>query len=217
MISGANHKGAIAEAVVCAEAIKLGLTVLRPTAEHNRYDLALDLGHRILRVQCKWAALERGELVRVRTGGIRHTPAGYVRTTYALHEIDAVAAYCADLDRCYLLPAELIAGRHLISLRLEPPRNGQRAALHWAADYELSGAIAQLGERRLGMAEVAGSSPAGSTERDTALPAAAEIGAHEFRERFGYHLERVAAGTELMITRHGRPYARLAPAQDRGR
>jgi hypothetical protein len=53
-----NQKGNIAEAAIALEAIKLGIEVLKPVAEHGRYDLALDLGTRIIRVQCKWARLE---------------------------------------------------------------------------------------------------------------------------------------------------------------
>jgi len=37
------------------------------------------------------------------------------------------------------------------------------------------------------------------------------VGAHEFRDRFGYHLARAVAGADTVITRHGRPAARLGP------
>jgi prevent-host-death family protein len=37
------------------------------------------------------------------------------------------------------------------------------------------------------------------------------MGSHEFRNRFGHHLERAAAGESLLITRHGTPLARLGP------
>ncbi|HEX5893613.1 MAG TPA: type II toxin-antitoxin system prevent-host-death family antitoxin [Solirubrobacterales bacterium] len=37
------------------------------------------------------------------------------------------------------------------------------------------------------------------------------MGAHEFREKFGYWMDRAAAGDEILITRRGRPYARLGP------
>jgi len=52
-VRSSNEKGAIAEAVIAAEATKLGIRVLRPIADHARYDLAFDLGTRLLRVQCK--------------------------------------------------------------------------------------------------------------------------------------------------------------------
>ena len=156
-----NQKGAIAEAAAAFHAIRAGITVLEPVAEHCRYDLAFDLGHRIIRVQCKWAP-RKGDVIAVHLSGFRLTSRGSVRSTCGEDEIDAVAAYCADTDQSYLLPANLVAGRSALQLRLAAPRNGQRAALNWAADYSFPGAIAQLGERVSGTHEVAGSSPAGS-------------------------------------------------------
>ncbi len=207
-----NHKGNVAEAAIAAAAVKLGIEVRRPQLEHGRYDLVFEVGSRFLRIQCKWAGLKRdGSVVHAQLAASRHTPAGYVRSTYSDDEIDAVAPYCEELDECYLLPVDLVAGKHALHLRLTFPRNGQRAALNWAADFELSGAIAQLGERRRGTAEVAGSSPASSTTR---APEVGTVGAHDFRERFGWYLERAAAGDELLITRRGKPYARLLPPHD---
>jgi prevent-host-death family protein len=202
-----NDKGNIAEAAIALEAIKLGIPVLKPVAEHGRYDLAFDVGERILRVQCKWARLE-GATICVNLVGYRLTSGGAVRSKYTADEIDAVAAYCQALDRVYLLPAEEIAGRSAIFLRVGPPKNAQRAAINWADQYSL-GAIAQLGERVSGTHEVAGSSPAGSTPQAEGNEAV--VGAHRFRNHFGYWMERAAAGDEILITRRGRRYARLGP------
>lgn len=114
-----------------------------------------------MRIQCKWAP-RQGEVIVVRMRTSRYTPGGYVRTSYAATEIDAIAAYCPDLERCYLLPITGFEGRSQTHLRLAPCRNNQERGVRMASEYEL-GAIAQLGERRHGMAEAAGSSPASST------------------------------------------------------
>jgi hypothetical protein len=90
---------------------------------------------------------------------------------YTGDEIDAIAAYCEELESCYLIPAEMLSGKTQLHLRLEPSRNNQRSRIHWARNYEFDarldpggyGPIAQLGERRAGSAKAAGSSPAGST------------------------------------------------------
>jgi prevent-host-death family protein len=205
-----NHKGAVAEAKIVAAAIELGIPVLKPIAEHGRYDLAFEILGRLLRVQCKWAN-RRGDVIVVHLGGSYLSPSGYVRSTYGPHEIDLVAAYCADVGDCYLLPIKLVAGRHMIHLRLAPPKNHQRAALTWAVDYQFAGAIAQLGERGHGMAEVVGSSPTGSTV-DSPIEDGIQVGAHEFRNRFGWYMERAAAGEKFLITRRGKQYVRLLPA-----
>jgi PD-(D/E)XK endonuclease len=51
-----NQKGAIAEASIAREAIKLGIGVLRPDAD-ERFDFIFDLRPRLVRVQCKSALL----------------------------------------------------------------------------------------------------------------------------------------------------------------
>lgn len=205
-----NRKGAIAETKIAAAATELGISVLRPIVEHGRYDLAFEIGDRLLRVQCKWASLDAdGAVIRVNLQTSRHTPHGYVFTSYGADEIDAVAVYCGDLDRCYLLPISLAAGRRAIHLRATPPRNGQRACINLEADFRFPGAIAQLGERLSGTQEAGGSSPPSS------IPFQTEVGSHHFRNHFGYYLERAAAGDEILIRRHGRPHARLVPVQPR--
>ena len=81
---------------------------------------------------------------------------------YRANEIDAIAAYCAALNRCYLIPFEFCPPSGTLNLRLGASRNNQRIGINWASDYEL-GAIAQLGERSAGSRKVVGSSPTSST------------------------------------------------------
>jgi prevent-host-death family protein len=104
----------------------------------------------------------------------------------------------------------LVAGRRGIHLRLSPARNAQRACINLGSQYEFDGAVAQLEERRLGMAEVRGSSPLSSTN-GTRNPRVHTLGAHEFRNHFGYYRERAAAGEEIHVTRRGKSYVRLMP------
>jgi hypothetical protein len=48
-----NQKGFIAEQAVILECARRASPVSRPL-DDQRYDLVLDLGSRLLRVQCKW-------------------------------------------------------------------------------------------------------------------------------------------------------------------
>ena len=164
-----DQKGAIAEACITAAAIKLGVEVYRPVAEGGRCDLILGLEERLLRVQCKWARLHGGVVV-VRCKTFRRTKDGYRVTTYTAADVDAIAAYCPDLDRCFLLPIALAANHPAMNLRVVQARNNQRRRINWADDFDFAatlrrhqGAVAQLGERERGTLEVTGSSPVGST------------------------------------------------------
>src|SRR3954463_1826378 len=100
-----NQMGGAAEAAIAWEAIKLGIPVLRPLFQDLRYDLVFELETGLLRVQCK-SARRQGDIVDVRAMTCRRIADGYRRGTYSVDEIDAVAAYCPDVDRCYLIPIE---------------------------------------------------------------------------------------------------------------
>jgi prevent-host-death family protein len=206
-----NMKGAIAEAKITAAATELGIPVLKPVAEHGRYDLAFEIGGQIHRVQCKWGRLDpKAGVIMVNLTSSWCTPNGYERRSYSEEEIDLVAIYCGDNDECYLLSSAFAAGRRAVWLRVSPVRNGQRACLNLARDHEFTGAVAQLGERSAGSRQVRGSSPLSSTP-DSSKPRVHHLGAHQFRNHFGYYLERAAAGDEIHVSRHGRPFARLMP------
>jgi prevent-host-death family protein len=207
-----NRKGNVAELAIATEAARLGLSVLKPRTEHERYDLVLGIGGQLLRVQCKWGS-RKGDIIQARLRSSYHSPTkGYVVTTYGKSEIDLMAIYCQALDRCYLVPPDVFEGRATLHLRLGQTKNNQRAALNWATDYEFSGAVAQLAERSNGIRKVRGSIPLSSTpQAPEVIPSLEEVGAHQFRTHFGYYMERAAAGAEISISRRGRPYARLCP------
>lgn len=209
MFVDTNRKGNVAELAIAKEAAKLGLSVFAPLTEHERYDLIIGIKGRLLRVQCKWAKKVNG-VVAIQLTSSRRGPDGYIRRNYSPDEIDAVAAYCEELNECFLVPVGLIAGQGRLHLRVEPARNGQRASLHFAEKYRL-GAVAQQAERRRGTAEVGGSNPPSSINQKLHTELVEEVGAHQFRNHFGHYMERASSGAEILIRRRGKPYARLGP------
>jgi hypothetical protein len=185
-----DHKGNIAEASTVAAAIKLGVDVYRLVGEGGRYDMIFDLKSSLVRVQCKWAPRIR-DVVVVRCYSARRNRDGLLRRLYVDGEIDAFAAYCAEIDQCYFLPWEIFGVRTQIQLRLAASKNNQRQGVNWGKDFEFAatlgphhGAIAQLGERRRGTPKVAGSSPAGSIE-DAGHEVAEGSCVGSRRQRFG--------------------------------
>jgi hypothetical protein len=139
-----NQKGAIAESAIVHAAVKQGVEVYRPLSEGGRFDYIFLVGEDLVRVQCKWAA-RHGDVVSVRFYSSRRTARGITRRCYAVGEIDAIAAYCPELERCYFLPFERFAGRAAVQLRLAPCRNGQVRGVNWAADYEFQARLRPAG------------------------------------------------------------------------
>ena len=135
----------MAEQAIVLAATRLRVPVWRPVGEHGRADLALEIGGQLLRVQVKWGRLNRErDVVIAALVTSRCTPHGHARSTSAEHEVDLFAVSCGDLDRCFLLPAQLLANRTVVYLRLTPARNGQRACINLADDFTFDGAVAQL-------------------------------------------------------------------------
>jgi prevent-host-death family protein len=209
-----NQNGGIAETAITAAAYALDIPVLRPVVEHARYDLAFEIGDRIYRVQCKWGSLDKdGAVIKVSLRSSWCTPAGYEHRQYQPDEIDLVAVYCGELDRCYLLPHELAVGRSGIWLRVKPPRNAQRASVNLASKFEFQGAVAQL-DRATRWQRV-GQGFESPQLHSPSPPERLHVGAHEFRNHLGYYLERAADGHEVLVSRRSRPYVRVSAVEPR--
>jgi hypothetical protein len=137
-----DQKGAVAELAIAQAAAELGIGVWAAyTVE--RYDLLFDLRPRLIRVQCKWAS-RYGDVVIVRCYSNRRNRDGLLRRLYSVDDVDAFAAYCAELDACYLLPLELFPGRGVIQLRLRPAKNNQRTGINWAKDFEFAATLSRI-------------------------------------------------------------------------
>jgi PD-(D/E)XK endonuclease len=137
-----NQKGAIAEGAITNEAIRARVEVFKAVSD-ARYDLVFDLQPGLLRVQCKTAALN-GEVLIIRCYSCRRSAGGQLRRCYTRDEIDAIAAYSDELNRCFLIPISRIDGRSNIQLRLQPSRNNQRQGINWADDFEFAATLSRL-------------------------------------------------------------------------
>jgi hypothetical protein len=200
-----NVKGNIAELEIALAAERAGIVAYKPIGEHGRADLVFEIGETLFRVQCKWGRLIRDRsVIVVGVQSNRCTPAGYVRTSYGPNEVDLVAVYCGELDRCYLLPQSLFVDKRAIHLRLNPAKNGQRSCINLAEQYEFDGAVAQLARAP---AWHAGGQGFESPQLHSNPPIS--IGSDEFRNRLGYYLDLAAEGQELTITRWGKRFLRV--------
>jgi prevent-host-death family protein len=207
-----NVKGAVAEQAIVLAATRLRVPVWRPVSEHGRADLVLDIGGQLRRVQVKWGQLSPArDVVIVRVHTCRCTPRGYVRRTYSEGEVDLFAVYCGELDRCFLLNAKLLADKTCVSLRLTPPRNGQQSCINLADDFTFDGAVAQLARARDWQSRGRGfESP--QLHSPECPPTPVTVGAEPCRTQFGYWIERVRAGQDVVVTRRGTPVIRLTTA-----
>jgi hypothetical protein len=126
-------RGNAAEARVLAEFITRGFDVLVPFGSGQPYDLAVDIGDRLLKVQCKtaWLAANEGCFIF----NCRTTDHGHGRQPY--HGLaDLFAVFLPPRDSVYLIPLDGVAA-HKGRLRLVPPRNNQRRGVRFAHEFEI--------------------------------------------------------------------------------
>jgi hypothetical protein len=110
--------------------------VLEPLADYLRYDLVIDEEGRFLRIQCKTGRLRKGAIVFYPcSADSRSKQGGCIRKGY-VGQVELFGVYCPDLKKCYLVPVDHVTTGQS-SLRVDPPRSGQKKKIRWAADYEM--------------------------------------------------------------------------------
>lgn len=135
-----KSKGNLTEVKILAILIELGYNVSIPWGENCSYDLILDKGGSLYRVQCKTGRYKNGS-IRFNVGRTYYNAkfGKCVRTTYDKDSIDFFAVYCHELNTAYLVP--ISNTRAEIALRVDAMPINQsdwhKAKLRWAKDYEL--------------------------------------------------------------------------------
>jgi len=115
-----------------------GYPVFLPFGENTRYDIVIDTGALLRRVQCKTGRLRQGAVVFRTCSTYGHHPnPKIIRRDYE-GEIDDFAVYCPELGSVYLIPIEDVPTRTSAMLRVSPPRNGQFKRIRLAAAYEIA-------------------------------------------------------------------------------
>lgn len=114
--------------------MELGLIPNRPLMD-CRYDMIVDDGKKLWRVQVKYAngkpANTDGSVV-VKLEYNDRTKHSY---TYHEDEVDALVVYIPKLDKLCWLPLEVFVGKKRLSVRIEPPKSGQKKGLVLASNY----------------------------------------------------------------------------------
>ena len=119
--------GDIAELRVAAKYIEKGCTVSRPLTDHAPYDLIVDNGSELLKVQVKSRSIRNG-CVSVQ----RYTS----NKPYEEGDIDIFAVYCIDTGDIAELKWNDFETSDL-NLRIEPTKNNQTKNIKFFEDYKI--------------------------------------------------------------------------------
>jgi PD-(D/E)XK endonuclease len=114
-----------------------GYDISVPFGENTRYDLVLDDGESLRRVQCKTGRLREGAVRFATASSYYHHPNEKPTQRHYRGQVDGFAVHCRETGAVYLVPIENLPSEGA-SLRVTPPLNRQRKRIRFAADYEIA-------------------------------------------------------------------------------
>jgi hypothetical protein len=125
-----QQKGQYAQLKVELRASEKGLIVSCPTVD-TRYDLIIDTGEKLCRVQVKYADGKVSHSTGSVLVGLRRWAGDkrHVTRNYQREEVDAILVYLPKVDRVCWLPPELFHNKSSIVLRINPQRRNRNAHL----------------------------------------------------------------------------------------
>ena len=119
---------------IIGDLVRSGIQVALPISEHLPFDLVAVSEEGILRrVQVKYRAADRGA-VECRLGSFWADRNGTHHKAFDARLYDALALYCPDpVLCCYVRVDELPTDT--VTLRIDPPKNGQAKGVRLASDF----------------------------------------------------------------------------------
>lgn len=139
-----QEKGLITEKECELYFSKLGYLVSIPNYYHSRYDMILDTGDALYRIQVKTATLtenQKGIIINTCSHG-RNLQEGNYKRTYSPEEIDFFATFYEN--KCYLIPIDLCLSTTR-TLYFEKSLNEK---ILWLNDYLAEDVIQRLKEKK---------------------------------------------------------------------
>jgi hypothetical protein len=128
-----KDKGNISELRVLTYLAESGFVVSIPYGDNCAYDLIVDNGNRLIRIQVKTGRLRNGTIVFNTSRTIRNRGNNFVVKGYE-NEVDTFAIYCPETGQVYFMPVDQCANSSQV-LRIYTPKNGQEKNIKWAQDY----------------------------------------------------------------------------------
>ena len=131
--------GNYSESIVLSAYLEAGFTVSIPFGSGASYDLLVDNGSSIFKIQVKTAWISN---VVLKYKCLRRQPKTETRRIYKAGEVDYLAIFCPSNNSLYGVSIE----NHPTGgwLRLEPVKNGQSKHIRWASDYRWEKHIKEL-------------------------------------------------------------------------
>jgi hypothetical protein len=111
--------GELTEQIVITELMKMGIKILKPIGDNNRYDIVLIINNIFLKCQIKTANYKK-EIIICKTSSTRINKSKNIHYFYKKKEIDLFLFYCYETKQVYVVWPE--PKKYEVWLRLTKPK-----------------------------------------------------------------------------------------------
>lgn len=146
MLDITQQKGLSTEIHCLQDFVNLGYQCLIPFGDSCKYDIAVDLGNKIIRIQCKhsrWSTDTAQEKVAFEIATCCQTTNTHKTTRYKYSKNDIDYFYTWFNGQGYLVSIEEAAG-NTFRWRYEYPSSGQKQGIHIADNYKVEEVFERL-------------------------------------------------------------------------
>ncbi len=129
-----KEKGDIGVMEVMLDLTKKGYKIFTTISEHLPFDFAAFKNNKFYKIQAKYRSEVDGTIpVPLRTSWSDKN--GSHEQLYDKDDIDYIAVYCPETDKCYYVHIKDFENSTAITLRLTKPKNNQSKGVKLADDY----------------------------------------------------------------------------------
>jgi len=129
-----QRRGMVNEYKVAVYLLEKGYDVAKPYLDEQKYDILVDFGNGFERVQVK-TGREINGIVRCRVQKRKYNTT--ILQQYTDKDIDSFIIFCQDNNKLYRIGIEEYRGTVDVCLRVQAPKNNQKASILWAKDFEI--------------------------------------------------------------------------------
>lgn len=126
-------KGITTELICMQKFVELGYIVSIPYGNNSRYDLLVDNGKTIWKIQCKTANLNQNGSYTIQTCNKVSTTTQRRTKHYTKDEIDFIVSLIDD--QLVVIPVEFIENSTSRSFRIEPPKYSSKSKCNLIKDF----------------------------------------------------------------------------------
>ncbi len=130
-----KNKGDIGVLKVQADLVTQGWTILVPQTEHAPFDIVVYKDKVFKRVQVKYRSIDNKGTLTVAFKSYWSNKSGVQFSKQDISEIDLVAIYCPEIDKCCYIDSSEITEGNTLCLRVEIPKNNQKTGIRMFSDY----------------------------------------------------------------------------------